>query len=161
MPKTTLPSITDIRQQFAQFSFAQHEIFHWSPIDHTIYYDQTNLNTPEGIFQLLHEIGHALCGHTNYTSGVQLVKIEAEAWDRAKQLAQSYDLKISSRQIERCLDSYRDWLHLRSACPNCKTIAVETEANHYRCFNCLQHWKVPSNQTTRQYRLKLANQLLQ
>ena len=160
-PKTTLPNITDIKRRFPQFAFAEHEIFHWSPADRTIYYDQSKLGKPEGIFQLLHELGHALCDHTNYTSGIQLLRIEVEAWEQAKELAGSYDLKISSKQIEQCLDSYRDWLHLRSSCPSCKTIAVETESNHYRCFNCLQHWKVPSSQASRHYRLKLVNQLLQ
>jgi hypothetical protein len=159
MPKITLPSISEIKEQFTQFSFAENEIFHWSPKDNCVYYDPNELHRKEGVFQLLHELGHALSGHTNYTSGIQLLKIEAEAWKQAKELAASYGLKISNKQIERCLDSYRDWLYLRSACPNCETVALETEANHYHCFNCMQKWKVPADQRTRHYRLKLVNQL--
>jgi hypothetical protein len=155
MPKTSLPSITDIKDRFPQFTFVPHDVFHWSPKDNTIYYNQNNLHEPEGIFQLLHEVGHGLAGHTTYDSGIQLIKIESEAWDHAKKIASSYNLKISSKQIEQCLDSYRDWLYLRSCCPNCSTIAIETKANHYRCFNCLQKWKAPANQQTRPYRLKL------
>ena len=156
MPKTSLPSIADIRNQFKQFVFEEHEIFHWSPRNNTVYYDPRELDSESGIFQLLHEVSHAVCSHANYTSGIQLVKIEAEAWQKAKELATSYGLKIPEKQIERCLDSYRDWLHLRSTCPKCQTIALETEANRYRCFNCLQEWKVPVNQRSRRYRLKLA-----
>lgn len=160
MPKTTLPSISDIKNRFAQFSFVQHEIFHWSPAKNTVYYDTSKLDKTTGIFQLFHELGHALCGHTTYTSGVQLLKIEAEAWEEAKKLADSYQLTISTQQIEQCLDSYRDWLYLRSSCPKCTTMALEIEPNQYHCFNCLQQWKVPASQATRHYRLKLVNQLV-
>lgn len=155
MPKTILPKISEIKKRFSQFSFAQHKVFHWSPRDNCIYYDPEELKQPEGIYQLLHEIGHALSGHKNYTSGIQLLKFEAEAWKQARELATSYGLKINPKQIERCLDSYRDWLYLRSTCPKCDTIAVETEANRYHCFNCFQKWKVPSSQRTRHYRLRL------
>jgi hypothetical protein len=155
MPKTTLPKISDIKRRFNQFAFKTHEIFHWSPKDNTIYYDPNELHTKEGISQLLHEIGHALSNHKTYASGIQLVKIESEAWTKAREVAESYGLKISSKQIERCLDSYRDWLHIRSTCPNCETIALEVEPNRYHCFNCLQKWRVPSDQRTRHYRLKI------
>jgi hypothetical protein len=160
MLKITLPKITDIRKKFNQFTFDQHEVFHWSPKNNCIYYDPNKLDTPEGILQLLHEIGHAVLEHTNYGSGVQLLKMETEAWQKAKELSEFYNLEIKDEQIERCLDSYRDWLHLRSTCPRCTTISVETESNHYRCFNCLQTWKVPADQRTRSYRLKLVNQLV-
>lgn len=155
MPKTNLPNILELKKRFSQFSFEKHEIFHWSPRTNTVYYNTEELNSEAGIFQLLHEVSHALCGHTSYTSGIQLVKIEAEAWQKAKELAQDYGLKIPQKQIERCLDSYRDWLHLRSTCPECGTIALETASNHYKCFNCLQKWSVPVNQRSRKYRLKL------
>ncbi|MFO0970892.1 MAG: hypothetical protein U0520_00865 [Candidatus Saccharimonadales bacterium] len=160
MPKTILPNISIIKQQFRQFSFKEHEVFHWSPRDNCIYYDPIKLTRAAGVYQLLHEIGHALSGHTNYESGIQLLKMETEAWQQAQRIAKSYNLKISETQIERCLDSYRDWLHLRSKCPSCSTTAVETEANLFHCFNCLQDWKVPADQRSRSYRLKLVNQLI-
>lgn len=160
MLKTNLPSITEIKERFSQFSFEEHEVFHWSPQDNCVYYDPNELDKKEGIFQLLHELGHALSGHTTYSSGIQLLKIEAEAWKKAKELASSYSLKIGGKQIERCLDSYRDWLYLRSKCPNCETTALEIDSNQYHCFNCMQKWKVPSDQRTRHYRLKLVNQLI-
>lgn len=153
-PKTNLPSITDIVNRFSQFTFTPHEVFHWSPKENTVYYCAKDLTKPEGIFQLLHEIGHGLAGHTTYESGIQLLKIEAEAWKYAKKIATSYSLTVKTEQIEQCLDSYRDWLYLRSSCPNCRTVAVETSTNHYHCFNCLQKWKSPADQRTRHYRQK-------
>lgn len=158
MPKASLPSIQTIKNDFPEFTFSKHQVFHWSPVNNTVYYDVDELNSPEGIYQLLHEVGHALCGHKNYTSGIQLLKIESQAWVKAKQLALSYGLKINQKQIERCLDSYRDWLHLRSTCPACQSISIETEANSYHCFNCFQDWKVSPDQRRRHYRIKLQTQ---
>lgn len=155
MPKTTLPNISDIKKRFSQFTFNEHEVFHWSPKDNCVYYDPAELSSKYGIFQLLHEIGHALSGHKNYTSGVQLLKIETDAWKKAYELAKSYNLKIKPEQIERCLDSYRDWLHLRSTCPQCQAVSIEIDTNYYHCFNCMQKWKVPSSQRTRHYRQRL------
>lgn len=157
MPKTSLPSIAEIKQQFPKFAFAEHEVFHWSPKDNCVYYSPAKLQATEGVFQLLHEISHAVCGHQYYTSAVQLLKIEVEAWEKAKTLAAGYGLTISPEHIERCLDSYRDWLHLRSTCPTCETIALEVEANRYHCFNCLQKWKAPSDQRSRRYRAKVGS----
>ena len=154
MAMTKLPKITDITERFSQFTFDTHEVFHWSPKNNTVYYDQDELNSKYGIFQLLHEIGHALCGHKNYTSGIELLKIETDAWQKAKELAAEYGLVIREEQIERCLDSYRDWLHMRSECPRCEAISIEFKKNYYHCFNCMQKWKVPSDQRTRQYRMK-------
>ncbi len=154
MPKTTLPSIEDITRDFPKFSFEEDEVFHWSPKNNCVYFNPENLNSKKGVFQLLHEIGHALLAHVHFGSGVQLLKMEAEAWQKARELAQTYKLKIESKQIEHCLDSYRDWLHIRSKCPSCKSVSVETAPNQYHCFNCHQKWTVPTDQRTRNYRLR-------
>ena len=155
MPKINLPNFLEVTSRFSQFTFAEHEIFHWSPKDNCVYYDPKELSSKYGIFQLLHEIGHALCNHKNYTSGIQLLKIETDAWKKAAELATDYNLTISPEQIDRCLDSYRDWLHLRSTCPKCEAVSIEIDTNRYHCFNCMQKWKVPSNQRKRHYRQKV------
>ncbi len=157
MPKTNLPSISDIKASFPQFNFSEHEVFHWSPQNQTVFYNQIDILERSGIYQLLHEIGHALCSHTNYTSGVTLLKMETQAWTKAQEIAKDYNLKIDPERIERCLDSYRDWLHLRSACPQCQSVSIETSNNQYHCFNCMQKWKVPTDQRSRHYRLKFAS----
>lgn len=154
MPKITLPSISDVRADFPQFSFEEHDVFHWSPKKNCVYYNPTQLKKTDGAFQLFHEIGHALCQHQYYTSGIELLRIEVEAWEKAKEIAKNYGLKISQQRIETCLDSYRDWLYLRSTCPTCETVALETGPNRYHCFNCLQKWSVPTSQRSRHYRLK-------
>lgn len=154
MPKTNLPSIEHLRNDFKQFTFTKHDVFHWSPRNKTIYYDPDELESKYGIFQLLHEVGHATLSHTNYTSGVQLLRMETQAWAEAQNLAEKYGLSINQKQIERCLDSYRDWLHLRSTCPKCSAVSLEVDSNKYHCFNCFTNWKVPADQRSKNYRLK-------
>lgn len=154
MPKATLPNFAQLKKQFSQFTFAPHEVFHWSANTNTVYYNPKKLNSDTGYSQLLHELGHALLSHRYFTSGIELVKMETDAWQKAKEIAQQLEFKISPSHIEKCLDSYRDWLHLRSVCPNCKNVSVETSMNHYQCFNCLQKWQVPKDQRSRRYRLK-------
>ena len=154
MLKKNLPSIFTISEDFPAINFRANNEFYWSAQKKTVFYIKNELNKESGIYRLFHEIGHALSNHQTFSSGIQLIKLESEAWTKAKSVANKYDLIISDEQIEKCLDSYRDWLHLRSICPQCSIVGVESDPSHYRCFNCLQNWKVPVNQRTRHYRLK-------
>lgn len=158
MPKTTSINLDLLKKHHSDIQFVESDIFYWAPQEKTIYFnpEQLALKNNKGIFQLLHEVGHAKCNHTSYRSGIELMKMEVAAWEEAHTLAKQYGIEIKSAHIEKCLNSYRDWLHLRSTCPKCSFIAVEINENQYRCFNCLQHWGVPENQQTRQYRLKLS-----
>jgi len=154
MPKTSSVDLTVFIEKFNQFNFAEHEVFHWSPKNNTIYYNLTEIAKESGIHQLLHELGHAICNHTGYGSGIELLKIEAEAWAKAEELAPEYGITIDQDKIEQCLDSYRDWLHARSTCPHCQSVSIETNNNQYHCFSCMQKWNVPADQRSRNYRLK-------
>ena len=138
-------------------NFAKADEFYWSAENNTVYYDPERLHTAEGVYRLIHEIGHAANNHKNFLSGIQLLSLEAEAWESARQIAEQYDVVIAEDYIEKCLDSYRDWLHTRSTCPACKTVSVEATENQYKCFNCLQKWTVSSDQRTRCYRQKINN----
>jgi len=150
-------SLSQVFDDFPALKFKESEEFYFSAKDNCIYYNKKHAQTELGTFQLLHEIGHALSGHHHYESGIQLIKMESEAWSKAKNIAKQYDLEIPAELVEHCLDSYRDWLHLRSLCPNCKSVSVETDSASYHCFNCLQKWTVPTDQRSRCYRLKTEN----
>lgn len=157
MQKTSLPKINQLTADFSQFNFEPAKLFYWSASNNTVYYNPKDITKIEGIFRLLHEVGHALLAHKSYESGIELIRLESQAWQKAKKLADTYDLIIDQQQIESCLDSYRDWLHLRSTCPNCQAISTETSVNQYRCFNCGQKWKVPVSQLSKHYRMKQIN----
>lgn len=154
-PKTTAINPRRLMADFRGTNFVEADEFYWSAKNNTVYYNSDRLQKIEGIYRLIHEIGHATSDHKNFQSGVQLLSLETEAWESAKKIAGRYGITIDSEYIENCLDSYRDWLHTRSTCPNCKTVSVEADENVYKCFNCLQKWQVSSNQRSRCYRQKI------
>ena len=110
------------------------DTFVWSPGEATVYYRADDL-TKEGVWALLHESGHALLGHTTYYSDFELVKLEAEAWKKAKEIATEIsEAEIEEDHIQDCLDSYRNWLHKRSLCPDCNLSSAQTDTNTYTCI---------------------------
>lgn len=123
---------------FPQFRFAKGDDFHWSPSDNTIFY----ADSPTGYSFLFHELSHALLGHSNYDKDIELITIERQAWDLAVSIAKQYNLEIDQETVESNLDSYRDWMHTRSICPDCSTIGVETSKNIYLCPACNNQWRV-------------------
>ncbi len=84
----------------------------------------------------LHELGHALCGHKCFRLDLERIKIENEAWDKAKALAAIYKVPIDEDYIQDELDSYREWLHKKSRCPNCGLTRYQTTDSLYHCPRC-------------------------
>ncbi len=85
---------------------------------------------------LLHELGHALSGHRSYTTDVRRLKMEAEAWAKAKELAVKYGVSFDEEEIEEELDTYRDWLHKKSRCPVCGLTRFQSSDGVYHCPRC-------------------------
>ncbi len=143
--------IAKLREDYPQFKFRKGAREHWSPKTQTI-----SFTTEQPLRRLqcgmLHELAHALLGHTTYNSDLELLKMESQAWQLAAQLANKYDLKISDDHIQNCLDTYRDWLHRRSTCPSCGTHVLQQNSNSYKCFNCQTSWQVSSGRFVRPYR---------
>lgn len=154
MPKTISRDYIKIIYNFSEYKFVDSREFYWSAIDKTIHFDSRRMGSEEGLYKLIHEIGHAESQHKNFTSGIRLLSLETEAWDKAKDIASTFGLSIPEEFIEHSLDSYRDWLHKRSTCPQCSSIGVESGENEYRCFNCKQKWVVSGDQRSRCYRQK-------
>ena len=125
--------------------------FYWSPQNKTVFYKLDN-ETDEGIWALLHESGHALLDHVQYYTDIELVLMEVEAWEKAKELAKTLKIEIDEDHIQDCLDSYRDWLHKRSLCPDCQLSGIQTKTNTYSCIFCQNKWKVSSERFCCPYR---------
>ncbi len=145
-------------KDFPDLSFRQGNSFSYSPKDRTIFFmiDSGNDNDRHN-WSLLHELGHAILKHNSYTTDIELLKMESEAWHKAKQIGAKYGYDINEDHIQDCIDTYRDWLHQRSTCPNCSTHSVQTDSKTYKCFNCSQSWSVTSSRFCRPYRLKKAS----
>lgn len=133
--------------------FTPGERFSWSPRTSEIIYDKDAVSSPTAIWSLLHEVGHALLSHTSYETDVELIALEGAAWQKAQEIGQNYGVVINEDHIQDCMDTYRDWLHQRSACPNCSNRSLQQDSRHYKCFNCGQVWTVSSSRFCRPYRL--------
>lgn len=129
-----------------RFSFRENTIF---------------IGPPQPFFalQTLHELGHAICGHKDYTTHISRLKIESEAWQTAKTVLEKYQNQAKALQkdpqtatagsnltailpewsddyMEDCLDTYRDWLHAKSKCKKCGQTRYQTKDGKYHCPYC-------------------------
>jgi IrrE N-terminal-like domain len=144
--------ITLLHEQFPDLAFTPGRQFVWSPETNEIIYKNTATGQ-RAVWSLLHETGHALLNHQGYKADFELLRLEIEAWQRARQLAADLDLTIDEDHIEDCLDTYRDWLYKRSICPTCSTKCLQQgDFVHYRCFNCHTAWRVTASRFCRAYR---------
>jgi hypothetical protein len=126
--------VTQLVHDFPELKFEKSDTAHWSPTEQIIYYSDNSAD-------LLHELGHALLDHKNFVQDIELLHIERDAWEKARELAPKYGVKINDDAIENALDSYRDWLHARSLCPNCRQTGLQNrETLDYYCVNCNARW---------------------
>ena len=152
--RLSMPSMLDqLRHDYPDLSFVQSDSFYWSPQKNIIHYRFID-DSPESVWPLLHEVGHAQLGHRRYSSDFELLSLEIEAWEQAKLLAKKYACEIDEDHIEDCLDTYRDWLYERSTCPICTNSSLQIEVDRYSCFNCNNEWRVSSSRKCRTYRKK-------
>lgn len=128
--------------------------FYWSPEKRVISYVRPQLDEQDGVWSLLHEAGHAQLGHKTYASDFELLSLEVEAWNTAKELGLELQIAIDEDHIQDCLDTYRDWLHRRSTCPTCGTVGLQHSPVEYRCHNCTTNWSVTASRFCRPYRRK-------
>ena len=85
---------------------------------------------------LLHELGHALLKHRDFNTDAKRLKMECEAWEKARELAAFYEVDFDEELMEGELDSYRDWLDHKSRCPKCKLTMYQTPDGVYHCPKC-------------------------
>lgn len=147
------PLLTQLKRDFTQFNFVVGDTFSWSSRKRIINYPATPPDPGHAPWSLLHELGHALLGHTTYQTDFELLKLEAAAWDKAARLGKKYGHLIDPDHIQDCLDTYRDWLHQRSACPNCSITSLQRDMHTYCCYNCNTQWHVSRTRLCRPYRL--------
>jgi hypothetical protein len=142
-----------LRRDFPAITFTAGNQFYWSPKSQEIMYSKTDSSASSAPWSLLHELGHALLDHTSYESDLELIEMESQAWEKAKEIGQTYGFTIEEDHIQDCMDTYRDWLHQRSACPRCDNRSLQQDDQHYRCFNCGTTWKVSLSRFCRPYRM--------
>lgn len=154
MAATTLLAVMQqivqtIQNSFTRFTFMPAEVCRWSAEEQTIYF--VDDEQQDSVWGLMHELGHGLLQHTDFTSDMDLLEKEVAAWEKAHAIARQFGLTIESEHIDTCLDSYRDWLSQRSTCPTCGLHGIQT-SDLYRCLNCTGTWRVSANRFCRTYR---------
>jgi hypothetical protein len=143
MPLT--PSLLDkVTADVPDISFTPADDFLWSPAEKTIYYTSDG-DTADAL--LLHELAHGLLDHHEYAQDVSLLTLEMHAWEKARELAVQYGVPLNEDDIQDHLDTYRDWLHARSTCPECEATGYEEKPRHYRCIACTHSWRVNEART--------------
>jgi len=135
--------IKTIISDHQNFTFNGGDAFVWSPTNQSIGFDESSIGNMQGIWSLLHEVGHASLDHKKYSDDLELLMMEVAAWKEASIIAEKYGIKIESAYIEGSLDSYREWLHKRSRCIDCGTHSMQLNSTTYQCHNCQTRWKVP------------------
>lgn len=146
-----------LNRDFPAITFVAGKTASWSPATQCITYSPGPSQT--ATWSLLHELGHALLGHASYASDVELLQKEVAAWEKAIEVAKGYGVAIDEEHLQACLDTYRDWLHKRSACPSCGQHGLQASQSLYNCLNCQNTWKVSSARFCRPYRLKTAQKV--
>lgn len=136
----TASLVANLAEDFPGVRFEISDLFRWSPYEQTVYVG--SLRTPRDEATLLHELGHAMCGHSDFTHDIDLLKMEREAWTKAQAVAPTYNVKIDEDIVEAALDTYRDWLDARSRCPSCGQTGVQESEAVYQCLICHVGWRV-------------------
>lgn len=130
-----------LASDFPTIHFETSEDFYWSPATKTVF--SPEVTSDDERLTLLHEVAHAVLAHNDFKRDIDLLKIEREAWEYVRTtLAPTYGLKTDDETVENAIDTYREWLHARSKCPNCSMTGIQTETSNYHCLSCDQDWRV-------------------
>lgn len=131
--------ISKIQQDYPDLQIESGERFTFRP-PNTIFYDESNTEDRLDLL-ILHELGHYLNHNEDYSSDIALLRIESEAWNRAKGLTKKYKIKWDEDFAQDHLDSYRDWLHQASLCPICNINGYQDTNGLYHCPLCSKKWQ--------------------
>ena len=121
-----------VKEAYPDFDFKPGRRFSFRP-QKTITYSETEDNFE---LLLLHELGHALNGDFSFKTDVERLKIESNAWEKARELANSFKITFDEDLAQRELDSYRNWLHQKSLCKSCGLTRYQTPDGTYHCPHC-------------------------
>lgn len=121
-----------LKLDYPEFQFKDGPKFSWRP-PKTIFFGPQE---DKDYLLALHELGHALSGHTSFNTDIQRIKIESEAWEKARTLCNKYNIPYDEDFAEAQLDTYRDWLHTKSTCKTCGLTMYQTKDGFYHCPQC-------------------------
>ena len=121
-----------LRKDYSEFRFIDGSKFAFRPPKTIV------LGPPEPFSELLalHEVSHAVLKHKIFRMDVERLRMESEAWEKARELASRYGIEVNEDIIQDELDTYRDWLHNKSKCRSCGLTRYQTPDGAYHCPRC-------------------------
>ena len=124
--------LDELKRDFPELVFRDGKKFMFKP-PKTVFF-----TTDEANFEMLilHEVAHAMLKHFDFKTNLERVRMENEAWEKAKELASRYSVVMDEDLIQNELDTYRDWLHKKSRCPKCGLTRFQTSDKEYHCPRC-------------------------
>jgi hypothetical protein len=137
-----MPSIKELvqrlRADYPHITLAEEDVFRWSASTNTL----TFVSGDNATLYLLHELAHVLLHHHDYRLDIELLRQEMQAWQYAEtELALKYGVPFDSLLSEEALETYREWLHARTHCPECHQTGLQTNTHTYTCLNCRCVWR--------------------
>ena len=123
--------LDQLKNDFPEFDFRHGSKFDFRPPKTIV----IGPSEPKMEFLLLHELGHALLGHKDFSIDIERIKMESDAWEKARDLATKYRIDFDDDMMQYELDTYRDWLHKKSRCPICGLTRFQ-DASGYHCPSC-------------------------
>ena len=137
--------LRNLRRDYPALWLKEADTFYWSATEQTVFFDTSE---PEWQAFLLHELAHGILGHSQYRRDIQLLGFERDAWAHAADtLSRTYGVPISDEIAQANLDTYRDWLHSRSTCPQCQATGIQSHTEQYKCLGCHTTWRVNEART--------------
>lgn len=132
--------LSQLRSLYPDFTFLPDDVFHFSP-PCTIYYAKASpyLDT-QNCSLLLHELGHALLSHRDFSHSADLLRLEVAAWQRAKTLHQRFHVPWDEDFVQDRLDSYRNFLYSDTLCPRCQSTGFHLSSGKKSCPSCGHQW---------------------
>ena len=128
--------VNKIIGDFPEFNFRLNKNFSFRPPKTIFYNNHYDCTDTDFKLLVLHEVSHALLKHRDFRLDVERVKMENEAWEKARELAIKYCVRINEDLIQEKLDSYRDWLYSKSKCKKCGLTRYQTLDRKYHCPKC-------------------------
>ncbi len=142
--------LSRVAKKYPEITLTPGTDFSWSYETSVITYPTEVEQNNVFVASLCHELGHAFCTHKHFKNDIELIKLEREAWNEGSKIAKDvFGIDIPDQHIERCLNTYRDWLYERAVCPTCKQCGMQSGALEYRCVFCHTIWTVNASRLCR------------
>lgn len=129
--------VQKISEWYPNLRFGRGKKFAFRPPKTIVYEEKrAGLSLNEYKLSFLHELGHALLEHRDFRTDAERIKMERAAWERARELCAECGVDYEEEWVEDNLDTYRDWLHQKSLCPECGLTRYQTMDGKYHCSFC-------------------------